>query len=255
MAATSWLGALVEGGVDLVGPVGAGVGDEQVAGDGEDRQRVRRRVEVEDHHHVAVDTVDPLRAQAVGGVLHGQGAAVGGADQQDVLRARVGAAGRDLGQAVHVDPVDLVVQVPGVPGRGPDDEGHHQPDRAQHVGHGPASRSARAGSACAPGSGSAPGSGPGSGLGRPAPSARPRRSGGPARAVPVRPGCPRGQAAAHPGPPAGPVRGGPCGRGRFRQSGELMVSVVRNQRSGLTAGPRAGHVTGVATGLAAGASY
>ena len=121
MAATSWLGSLVEGGVDLVGPLGPGVGDEQVAGHREDRERPGVGVEVEDHHHVAVDPVDPLRAQAVGGVLHLEGAPVGGADQEDVLGAGVGPGGRDVDQAPDVEPVDLTVEVPGVAG-GPADQ-------------------------------------------------------------------------------------------------------------------------------------
>ena len=68
MAAMSWSGP-GRAGVDLVGAVGAGVRDEQVAGEGEDRQRGIGRVEVEDHHDIAVDAVDPLGAEAVGGVL------------------------------------------------------------------------------------------------------------------------------------------------------------------------------------------
>ena len=65
---------------------------------------------------------DTLGAQAVGGVLDLEGAAVGGADEEDVLRAGVGAAGRDVRQASHVDAVDLVVQVPGVSGGSADDQ-------------------------------------------------------------------------------------------------------------------------------------
>ena len=93
IAATSWVSALVQPGVDLVGPGAAGVGDEQVTGDGEERQPVVSRVDVEDHDHVAVDAVHTLRAQAVGRVLHGQGAAGGGPRHQDVLRAGLLAGG------------------------------------------------------------------------------------------------------------------------------------------------------------------
>ena len=43
------------------------------------------RIGVEDHDHVAVDAVHALRAQPVGRVLHGEGAARGRAHHQDVL--------------------------------------------------------------------------------------------------------------------------------------------------------------------------
>ena len=69
--------ALEQPGIDLVGPGAAGVGDEEVAGNGEDRQAVVLRIGVEDHDHVAVHAVDPLRAQSVGQVLMSQGAARG----------------------------------------------------------------------------------------------------------------------------------------------------------------------------------
>jgi hypothetical protein len=106
--------SLVEGGVDLVGPVGPGIGDEEVAGDRQDRHRALVRVEVQDHHHVTVHAVDTLRAEPVGGVLHLEGAPVGGPDHQDVLRTGVGAGGGHVGEAVDVEAVDLVVQVPAV---------------------------------------------------------------------------------------------------------------------------------------------
>ena len=116
---------LVEGGVDLVGPLGPGVGDEQVAGHREDRDLPLGGVEMEDHDDVAVDPVDPLRAQAVGGVLHRERAAVGRPDQEDVGRAGVGPGRRDVDQALDAEPVDLAVEVPGVGGR-PADDHHHQ---------------------------------------------------------------------------------------------------------------------------------
>ncbi len=117
---------LVEGGVDLVGPRGPGVGDEEVARHRQDRHRVPRWIQVKEHDHVAVDTVDALRAQPVRSVLHGQGAAVGRADHEDVLGAGVGPAGRDVGQPAHVDAVDLVIEVPGIAqgGAHQDDDDH-----------------------------------------------------------------------------------------------------------------------------------
>ena len=84
------------------------------------------RIEVQDHHDVAVHPVDPLRAQAVGGVLHLERAAVGGADHQDVLGPGVGAVHGCRRQVLEVDPVDLVVQVPGVPGHRAGQEDEHQ---------------------------------------------------------------------------------------------------------------------------------
>ena len=207
------IGPLEERGVDLVGAVRARVGHEQVAGDGEDGERVVGRVEVEDHHHVAVDAVDPLRAQAVGRVLHGQGTARRGADHQDVLRARVLALDRGRGEVVQIDPVDLVVEVPGVAGRRPDQEGDHQPDRAQDVGHRPAPGTARAGGGVRP-----PAPHPSSG---PSP---PRRSGGPARAVPVRPGCRRGPVGGASWSTCWPSSWRPWWTGSFSAFGGLMVS-------------------------------
>jgi hypothetical protein len=50
--------AFVEPGVDLVGPLGAGVRNEQIARDGEQGQLMGGRIRVEDHDHVAVDAVD-----------------------------------------------------------------------------------------------------------------------------------------------------------------------------------------------------
>ena len=74
-------------GVHLVGAGTTGIRDEQVTGDGEQGQSVMCRVGMEDHDHVAVDTVHALRAQAVSKVLFSQSAARGGAHHQDVLRA------------------------------------------------------------------------------------------------------------------------------------------------------------------------
>src|SRR5450759_924817 len=125
-------GSLTEGGIDLVGAGSAGVGDEQVTGDGENRNRVLLRVEMEDHHHVAVDAVHTLGAQAVGGVLDGERAPVGGPDHQDVLGAGVSACGGGVDEALDVDPVDRVVEVEAGPGGAGhshhDDDGQGQQD-------------------------------------------------------------------------------------------------------------------------------
>ena len=74
-------------------------------------------VQVQDHDDVAVHAVDALRAQAVGGVLHLERAAVGRTDHEDVLRARVVAFHRRRRQVAQVDVVDLMIEVPAVPGR------------------------------------------------------------------------------------------------------------------------------------------
>ena len=136
MAAMSWSGPWYERGIDLVGAVGAGVGHEEVAGDRQDRQRVVRRVEVQDHHHVAVDAVDALRAQPVGGVLHRERAARRRADHEDVLRAGVGALHRRRGEVAQIDAVDLVVEVPAVAGRCAGDEHDDQQQGAPDPGRG-----------------------------------------------------------------------------------------------------------------------
>ena len=113
-------------------------------------ERVVGRVEVQDHDDVAVDAVHPLRAQAVGGVLHLQRAARRRADHQDVLRAGVLALDRGRGQVVQIDPVDLVVEVPGVAGRPSDQDGHHEAERAQDPGHGSPPRALLGGGVSAP---------------------------------------------------------------------------------------------------------
>ena len=101
-------------GVDLVGPVAAGVGDEQVAGDGQEGQPMVGRVGVEDHDHVAVHPVDALGAQPVGRVLHGEGAARGGPHHQDVLGAGLLAGGERSGQSFDLDAFEVVGEVVGV---------------------------------------------------------------------------------------------------------------------------------------------
>ena len=83
------------------------------------------RIKVEDHDNIAVHPVDALGAEAVGSVLDGQGAPVGRADHEDVLGARIGAAGRDVGQPANVDAVDLVVEVPAVPRCATDQHDEH----------------------------------------------------------------------------------------------------------------------------------
>lgn len=80
---------LVEAGVDLVRSGAAGIGDEEIAGDGEERQAMVCRIGVQDHHDVAVHPVDTLGAQAVRGVLDRERTARGGPDHQDVLGSRL----------------------------------------------------------------------------------------------------------------------------------------------------------------------
>ena len=128
--------SLVQRGVDLVGAVGTGVRDEEVARDGEDRYRMVGRVQVEDHHHVAVHAVDALGAQAVGGVLHREGAPIRRTDHQDVLGAGVVALHGSGGQVLQVDAVDLMVEVPAVSGGGPGDQHEDQCQRPPHPGRG-----------------------------------------------------------------------------------------------------------------------
>ena len=101
------LGSLDEGGVDLVGPVGTGVGDEEVAGDRQDGGRLVVRVEVQDHHHVAVHAGDTLRAQAERLVLLLERTPRRGPHQDDVLDPR----GRHGHQVADLDARDLVVAV------------------------------------------------------------------------------------------------------------------------------------------------
>ena len=96
--------------------------------------RVVRRVEVQDHHHVAVDSVDALGAQPVGRVLHLEGAAVRRADHEDVLRTGVRALRRGRRQVLQVDAVDLVVEVPAVAGGGAGDQHDHEQQGAAHPG-------------------------------------------------------------------------------------------------------------------------
>ena len=123
--------ALVEPRIDLVGPGGARVGDEQVARDGEQRQPVMGRVGMEDHDHIAVDPVDALRAQPESRVLHGQRAPGGRADHQDVLRAGLLAGCEGGVKALHLDPVEVVGEVVGEPRtRHHHNEHHRQRDQA-----------------------------------------------------------------------------------------------------------------------------
>ena len=92
------------------------------------------RVEVKDHHHVAVNSVDALGAQAVGGVLDLEGAPIRGTDHQDVLGAGVVTLHRSGGQVLQVDAVDLMVEVPGVPSGRPGDQHENQRQGAPHPG-------------------------------------------------------------------------------------------------------------------------
>ncbi len=104
------LGTLVEGGVDLVGSLLAGVRDEEIPGDRKDGDGVGGGVEVEDHHDVAVHPVHALGAEPVGRVLDLERASVGGSDQQDVLGPGICTGARRHGQSPHVDPVDLRIE-------------------------------------------------------------------------------------------------------------------------------------------------
>ena len=61
---------LIEASVDLVRSARAGIGDEEVPWNREQRQAVVGHIGVQDHDHVAIDAVDALRAQAVVRVLH-----------------------------------------------------------------------------------------------------------------------------------------------------------------------------------------
>ncbi len=123
---------LEQPGVDLVGAGAPGVGDEQVTGEGEEGQPVVGGIGVEDHDHVAVDPVHPLRAQPVGRVLHGEGAAGGRTHHQDVLRAGLLAGGEGTVQPLHLDAVEVVGEVVGVPGPPSDDQ--EEDDRADEHG-------------------------------------------------------------------------------------------------------------------------
>src|ERR1039457_2819247 len=67
--------SLVESGIDLVGTLDPGVGDEQVAGNRENGHARNSGIEVKDHDDIAIDPVDAFRAQPVDGGLDGQGAA------------------------------------------------------------------------------------------------------------------------------------------------------------------------------------
>ena len=134
------IGPLIQRGVDLVGTVRAGVRHEEVAREGEDREGARRRVEVQDHDDVAVDAVHPLGAESVGGVLHLEGAARRRTDHEDVLRAGIAALEGGRRQVLEVDPVDLVVEVPGVAGGGTRDEDDHQRHGPADPGHRPSPR-------------------------------------------------------------------------------------------------------------------
>ena len=109
IAATSWVMPSNSPASTLL-PRAAGVGDEQVAGDREQRQAVVGRVGVEDHDHVAVDPVHPLRAQPVGRILDLQRTARRGADHQDVLGAVLLASAKCTAQAIHLDPGKVVRQ-------------------------------------------------------------------------------------------------------------------------------------------------
>ena len=220
------IGALIEGSVDLVGTVGAGVGHEEVAGDGEDGERTVGRVEMQDHHDVAVHAVDALGAQSVSGVLHLEGAAVRRADHEDVLRARVLPLDRGRGEIFEVDAVDLVVEVPAVAGGRPGDQARAPAGR---------SRPPRPPCVCENASSGRRGPGPGvthpslqprpcSAPACPARRARPPRSGARARAALSRRGCRRGPWATSARPPvqgpplrsAGRAGADLCGRGRSR---------------------------------------
>ena len=53
-------GPLGESGIDLVGPALAGIGNEGVARDGQDRDTLCCGVEVENHHHIGVHAGDTL---------------------------------------------------------------------------------------------------------------------------------------------------------------------------------------------------
>src|ERR1700722_18461545 len=97
--------SLIERGVDLVGALDAGVGNKEVARDGEDGHSVRGGVEVEDHDDVTVDAVYALAADAVTDVLLLERASVGRADQEDVLGPALLAVRLAGGQPLHRDAV------------------------------------------------------------------------------------------------------------------------------------------------------
>ena len=75
------------------------------------------RVGVQDHHDVAVDAVDPLGTQPVGGVLDREGAPRSRSDHQDILRPDFGAGAEGRAKTVHFHSVQVVSQVVGIAGR------------------------------------------------------------------------------------------------------------------------------------------
>ncbi len=131
------VGALVQRSIDLVGAVRAGVGDEEITGNGQDRDRVIRRVEVENHDHVTVHAVDTLGAQAVGGVLHLECASVGRADHEDVFCAGVVALDRRRREVPQIDVVDLVIEIPAIAGGSAGQQHEDKCDRPSDPGQRP----------------------------------------------------------------------------------------------------------------------
>jgi hypothetical protein len=87
---------------------------------------MRRGIEVQDHHDIAVHRVDSLRAQAIGRVLYLQRTARRGADHQDVLGIGVGAPGGGRREIFDIHPLDLVVEVPRIASGGANHQDYDQ---------------------------------------------------------------------------------------------------------------------------------
>ena len=87
-------------------------------------------IDVQDHDHVAVDAGHALGAQPVHRVLHSERAPIGRSHHQDVLATGLLPGGQRAGEAVHLDPVEVMGQVVDVAGATPDD--HEQADQREH---------------------------------------------------------------------------------------------------------------------------
>ncbi len=122
---------LVEGRIDLVRALHSRVGDEEVAGDGEDGHGPGVGIEVENHDDIAIDAVDSLTTDPVADVLLLQRAPVRGPDEQYVLGPALGAMCLSGRQAFDGNAVHQVVEVPGVAPHPGHDEDDHDPEYAE----------------------------------------------------------------------------------------------------------------------------